>query len=57
MQWTMTIEGLLGHSFGPGVGNQNGTCNAFTDIDCGRNFWSDYSHRLPPTTLKTLSYN
>ncbi len=54
MQWTMTNEGLLGHSAGPGVGNQNGTYYAFTDIDFHHNFWTDFSHRLPLTGQRTM---
>jgi hypothetical protein len=54
MQWTMTNEGFAGHAVGSNVGNQNGTFTAFTDIDFHRNFWSDYSHRLPLVTQKTM---
>ena len=54
MQWTMTNEGFAGHSVGSNVGNQNGTYNAFKDIDLHHNLWTNHSHRLPLTAQKTM---
>jgi len=54
MQWTMTNEGFAGHAVGSSTGNENGTFNAFTDLDFHHNFWSNHSHRLPLTTQRTM---
>jgi pectate lyase len=56
VQWTITSEGILGHSVGPGVGNSNKTTAAWTDIDFHHSFFADHSHRLPETAQKSMRW-
>ena len=56
VQWTITSEGILGHSVGLGTGNSNKTTAAWLDIDFHHNFFADHSHRLPETTHKSMRF-
>jgi pectate lyase len=56
VQWSITSEGILGHSVGPGTGNSNKTTAAWTDIDFHHNFFADHSHRLPELTQKSMRW-
>lgn len=56
VQWSITSEGILGHSVGLGTGNSNGTTAAWTNIDFHHNFFADHSHRLPETTHKSMRW-
>ena len=55
-QWSITSEGLLGHSVGPGTGNSNKTTAGWTDIDFHHNFFADHSHRLPETAHRSMRW-
>jgi pectate lyase len=56
VQWSITSEGILGHSVGLGTGNSNKTTAAWLDIDFHHNFFADHSHRLPETTHKSMRF-
>jgi pectate lyase len=56
VQWTITSEGIMGHSVGLGTGNSNKTTAAFMDIDFHHNFFADHSHRLPETAQKSMRF-